>query len=67
MDSVGKRIKAIRKGKGLTQQEFSNLICVSQAFLSMVEHDKENPSKAIVRLTSILFDVKEDWIINGTK
>lgn len=63
MNTVGQKIKSIRKKMGLTQQEFSESICISQAHLSMIERDKENPSKAVIRLISILFNVDEAWIL----
>lgn len=64
--TIGKRIKSLRKKKGMTQQEFCKSVCVSQAHLSMIEHDRVNPSKAVIRLISILFDVDEDWLINDS-
>ncbi len=64
--TIGNRIESLRKKKNMTQQEFCRFVCVSQAYLSMVEHDKVNPSKAVIRLISILFDVNEDWLINGS-
>ncbi len=65
--TMGNRIKSVRRKAGMTQREFSKSICVTQPFLSMVEHNKVKPSRSVIRLMCILFDVKEDWIIKGNK
>ncbi|MBS6700279.1 MAG: hypothetical protein KH284_01560 [Clostridiales bacterium] len=31
----------------------------------MVEHGKNTPSKAVIRLISLIFEVKESWIMTG--
>ena len=65
MINIGSKIKQVRKERKLTQREFSKAICISQPHLSKIEHNEENPSKAVVKLICILFDVSENWIING--
>jgi len=65
MDTIGQRIRAIRKENAMTQKEFCEFICISQAYLSGVEHDKATPSKAVIRLISLIFEIKESWIITG--
>ena len=67
MESTGTRIRAIRKKAGLSQIDFSKKICISQGQLSAAENNKMCLSKAVLRLISILFDVNEDWLINGSK
>ena len=62
---VGERIKEIRKKNKLTQQEFSSMICVSRPHISGIEHGKYQPSKTIIRLISIVFDVNEEWLLTG--
>ncbi|WP_199615062.1 helix-turn-helix domain-containing protein [Paenibacillus alkalitolerans] len=42
--SLGDRIRVIRKTNQLNQNEFSNLIGISQATLSELEQGKYNPS-----------------------
>lgn len=67
MESTGTRIRCIRKAAGLSQVDFSKKICISQSHLSKVECDKMKLSKSAIRLTCILFNVNEDWLINGSK
>lgn len=42
--SIGDRIRVIRNTNRLNQNEFSNIIGISQATLSELEKDKYNPS-----------------------
>lgn len=65
MSTIGERIKTVRKAADMSQQEFSQAICVSQPFLSMVENGKERPSKITIRRISILFQIDESWLITG--
>lgn len=67
MESTGARIRRIRKATGLSQVDFSKKICVSQSHLSKVECDKMKLSKSVIRLICILFDVNEDWLVNGSR
>ncbi len=67
MESTGTRIRCIRRAAGLSQVDFSKRICISQSHLSKVECDKMRLSKSAIRLICILFDVNEDWLVNGSK
>lgn len=67
MESTGTRIRCIRTAAGLSQVDFSKRICISQSHLSKVECDKMRLSKSAIRLICILFDVNEDWLVNGSK
>ncbi|MDR1629747.1 MAG: helix-turn-helix domain-containing protein [Oscillospiraceae bacterium] len=67
MKDIGSRIKKVRVINKFTQREFSKSICISQPHLSEIENNKEKPSKAVIRLISILFKVSEEWLINGSE
>lgn len=58
--SMGERIKEIRKRNQLKQAEFASRVCLSRPFISRIENDKEIPSRTAIRLISILFDIKEE-------
>lgn len=60
VDSLGHRIRRLRKGKGLTQEELASGIC-SKAFVSQVERDLCQPSlKTLTRIAHRLgVDVTE--------
>lgn len=67
MDSMGARIRSIRKNSGMTQMDFCKKICISQPHLSGIETGVQAPSNTVIRLISILFNVSEDWLISGEK
>lgn len=63
---IGQRIKQARLAKNYTQEELSEKIDVSVAFLSRVE--RGNSHINLKRLTQIcnLLDVSEGYILSGT-
>lgn len=65
MDTLGQRIKGIRNGQSLTQQQFADSISVSRPFISRVEAGKENPSDSLLKLISAIYNVKFDWLKTG--
>lgn len=56
------RIKELRSSLGLSQTEFANSICVTQATLSSYENQKKNPSLDILKTISKTYDVSIDWL-----
>lgn len=52
--TVGKRIKAARQRKGLTQDQLAELVHTSKASVSNWERDKHSPDSAIPRLEDAL-------------
>lgn len=56
-NDIGKRIKALRKEKGLSQAEFAKAVGISQPHLSRVENGYENISKSVQELIAIRFSL----------
>jgi transcriptional regulator with XRE-family HTH domain len=64
----GKRIRSIRKERGLTQEEFAELVGISVDFLSLIERGINSPSfEALERISKVLkipvqdlFDFRKD-------
>ena len=56
-DDIGKRIKELRKKKGLSQAEFAKTVGISQPHLSRVENGYENISKSVQELITIRFSL----------
>lgn len=67
MNTIGERIKYVRKSNSLTQLEFSRKLGISRPHITNIENNKEKASSTVIRLISIIFDVKEDWLKNGQK
>lgn len=64
--SVGNRIKIVRKMYKLNQSELSNILGLSQAHISNIESNKDNPSDKMLRSISTEFKINYDWLKNGT-
>jgi transcriptional regulator with XRE-family HTH domain len=65
LSSLGNRIRIIRKANRLNQNEFSNLIGISQATLSELEKDKYNPSVDTIISIYKIFKTNLSWLILG--
>lgn len=62
---IGKRIKELRKGKGLTQLQLSEKLGITDNFLAKIEGGSKNPSIDLFIQMSELFGVSLDAIILG--
>lgn len=65
MNSIGIRIKQIRKEKKVTQKEFSERVCVTQSYISRLELDKEQPTDMLLKLIALEFNVSLSWLKDG--
>jgi len=50
----GKRIKQVRESMGLTQQQFANLIAITQPSLARIETDNGPPKETLVRYVELI-------------
>ena len=60
------RLKKAREYNGITQNEVSKIIKISQSAYSKYELGKLEPNLETLALLSRLFDVKSDWLIGLT-
>ena len=66
-ETVGQRIKYLRKKNGVTQKELAKILYVSESTVSYWERDKTEPSLIlIVRLTA-LFQTSLNYLIIGNE
>ena len=65
MNTLGLRIKEVRTGHELTQQQFADSISVSRPFISRVEADKEKPSDSLLKLICATYQISFDWLKTG--
>lgn len=65
METIGTRIKEIRKCAGLTLEKFGAKIGITAASLSTIENGKSNPSVQTVLMICREFNVNEDWLRDG--
>lgn len=59
------RIKAIRKEKGLTQQQFADALGVSKNNIVNYETGRRGPTAAVIQLICKEYSVNESWLQFG--
>lgn len=59
------RIKEIRQAKGLTQQEFADVLKVSRNNIAGYETGRTDPSASAISLICKTFSVSELWLRTG--
>jgi len=57
ISGFGERVKALRKRKGISQEEFDELVGLDRTYISGIEHGRRNP---------ILFALKSIADTQGT-
>ncbi len=65
MDTIGNRIKHLRKVEGLKQKEFANRLLVSQSYLSGLENNNETPTEKLIKLICYEFHINEIWLTDN--
>ncbi len=63
--ALGERIKIVRKYFKYNQRDFSKVLGLSQAHISNIETNKDNPSDKILMKISATFNVSFDWLKSG--
>ena len=62
-DSIGKRIKATRKKRKMTQIKLAEKAFISESYMALIELDKRNPSTdVVIRLAEVL-NVSSDYLL----
>lgn len=59
------RLKEIRKGQGLTQQEFSDRLGIQRNAIANCESGRAELSDAVIALICRTYNVNEDWLRTG--
>lgn len=62
METLGQKIKKLRKEKNLTQAEVAEALGVSRPFLTGIERGREYPGRETLMATAIFFNVSLDWL-----
>lgn len=63
MRRFGEKLRALRKGRGLTVREIARLLEVSFGFISKLEHGYQQPSPELIVKVARLFDVSTDVLM----
>lgn len=62
--TLGERVKAIRKEKGLTQQEFGDLIGIKRNSVALIEGGRGTSDQTVNSICRA-FNVREKWLRDG--
>ena len=65
METVGERIKSLRKANDMTQKEFSELIGVSRSTLAGYETGKIEPSLNVISRMANQFEISPSYFLRG--
>lgn len=65
METIGSRLKLIRKNEKLTQTDFATRVLVSASYISKVESGKEIPSDIFIKLVALEFKTSYEWLKDG--
>jgi len=63
--TIAGRIVALRNQLGLGQKSFSERLCISTGYLTMLEQGLRKPSATLLKLVSYEFQVNADWLRDG--
>ena len=64
--SVASRTKELRDSLGLTQQKFADRLGITRGAVANWDLDRSDPSDAVISLICRVFNVREDWLRDGT-
>ena len=64
-ESLGSRIKAIRKSLQMTQEEFVRPLEISRGHLCSIEIGYDNASASLLKLISLMYPVSLEWMTTG--
>jgi len=62
---LGERIKKLRSQMGVSQQQFSKRIFISQSHLAEIELGNQGVNDKIIHLISMEFNVNKNWLMHG--
>lgn len=65
MESIGSRVKVVRKALNLTTTKFGERIGIKNPSVSMIETGKSNPSDRTILSICREFNVNENWLRTG--
>lgn len=65
MNTIGERIKWLRKDQKMTQQKFADAVGVKQNTVATWEMDRNEPQDPIVKAICSKFAANESWLRSG--
>lgn len=66
MPSLGQRLAALRKEKGLSQAQLAKLLNMGQSTIAMYEKDRRRPDAETLRRLAEFFQISVDYLLGLT-
>lgn len=63
---IGNRVKKVRLQKGISQEQFGELIGIKKAAVSKIENGENSLSKSNLISICRQFNINKDWLLYGT-
>jgi transcriptional regulator with XRE-family HTH domain len=63
---IGLRVKGLRAGKGLSQQELGKKLNVDRSTISKIESGENPPAASILIELKRIFSISTDWLLTGS-
>lgn len=64
-DEIGTRVKKVRLRKGISQEQFGEIIGIKKVAVSKIENGENSLSKGDLLAICRQFNVNKEWLING--
>lgn len=64
-DEIGTRVKKVRLRKGISQEQFGEIIGIKKAAVSKIVNGENSLSKGNLLAICRQFNVNKEWLING--
>ena len=65
MNTLGERLKYVRKNKGYTQESLADTIGVSRGVIFNLEKNKTEPQMIVVNAICQTLNINKDWLLSG--
>ncbi len=62
--TLGEKIKALRKGKKISQEQLAMMLQINRNHLSRIETDKSEPTASILKDLTRLFDINLNSLLD---
>ena len=66
MQQIGNRIRLVRKGQQMSQNELSERVGISSNYLCEIERGRRTPSSQILFYVAVALNVSTDYLLKGT-
>ena len=63
MNTIGNRIKELRKEKNLTQKQLAQSLNIAQSSISEWEKNAYEPTATAIKIIAIFFNVSADYLL----